>query len=152
MAFSNSMWRRRENRRGLGPRTSPRWDGCMKSVSIGSMHGSLSRLRGEGPRAPFQRKNRRVKPRDTVRRYACKMRKCSIACCVCFGWEDLVNDSIQIERLLIWVQRLAEEDVLPWPDMGCRYKRPPGWIGCNESALRLYNGARSTAMRREINA
>nr|GFD35202.1 hypothetical protein [Tanacetum cinerariifolium] len=61
------MQRRRVNRRGFGPLTSPRMVGCVISSSTGCMQGSLSRESGEGPRSPFHRKCSRVTPRDKVR-------------------------------------------------------------------------------------
>jgi hypothetical protein len=94
--------------------------------SMGSMQGSLSRERGEGPRAPFQRKKRRVRLRERVRRYACKMRRCSRDCDRMRVEDDVKGmDSMHIDRWRIWPQRLADEGELPKPCMGWRYKRPP---------------------------
>jgi len=85
------------------------------------MQGSLSRERGDGPRKPFQRKKRRVRPRERVRKYAWRMRRCSRDWVRMRGdAEDRGMDSMQIERRRIWVQRLADEDVLPKPCMGWR--------------------------------
>ena len=139
-AFSNSIYLSLENLSGRGPRDCPRIEGCTCSsieswVSRGSMQGSRSRLNGLGPLSPFQRKKRFVNPLDNVLKYACKILRCSrdCACVLLLGEDEKGIDSIQIASWRIWPQRFADEDVDPKPSIGCRYSKPPGWMGRSES-------------------
>lgn len=81
------------------------------------------------------------------------MRRCSSDCARTRMDDDEKGiDSMHIDNRRICPQRFADDAVLPKPCIGWRYSRPPAWMGCNDRAERLYNGARSIAMRREMSA